>query len=84
MYQQLRSNCTGDISKRVNTVIDEAKAANVIDDDTNKGLKIKDANVGNLYFLPKIHKDPNSKTPPGGPICNSRGTPTEKISRWVD
>ena len=57
---------------------------NVIDNDTACGLKVSNPKAGNLYCLPKIHKHPGSKTPPPRPICNSRLTPTEKISEWVD
>ena len=45
---------------------------------------MEDPKPGNLYFLPKIHKKPGDPNPPGRPICNSRGTPTENISQWVD
>ena len=35
-----------------------------------------------FYLLLKIHKDP--KNPPGRPICSGSGSPTEKISQFVD
>ena len=57
---------------------------NVIDSDTADGLQVKNPKSGNLYCLPKIHKKPGDKKPPPRPICNSRNTPTEKISQWVD
>ena len=84
IYQRLQSDCTPSISKRVNNAIDEAMLANVIDKDTADGLKVNNPKPGNLYCLPKIHKNPGSKKPPPRPICNSRDTPTEKISQWVD
>ena len=84
VYQQLHSDCTDDIAKRVNHAIDEAKLSNVIDEDTAEYLKVPNPKAGNLYFLPKIHKVPGDRNPPGRPICNSKGTPTELISQWVD
>ena len=84
IYQQLSSDCTDDIAKVVNHGIDEAHLAGVIDDDTSSYLKVKNPKPGNLYFLPKIHKKPGDRNPPGRPICNSKGTPTENISEWVD
>ena len=84
VYQRLQSDCTASMSTRVNRAIDEALLLNVIDGDTAEGLKVTNPKPGNLYLLPKIHKKPGSKTPPPRPICNSRNTPTEKISEWVD
>ena len=84
VYQQLSSDCTDDISKIVNHAIDEAKLDGVVDESTASYLKVKNPKAGNLYFLPKIHKKPGDRNPPGRPICNSRGTPTECISEWVD
>ena len=84
VYQRLQTDITSDISKRVSNAVDEAMLLNVIDSDTAGGLKINNPKPGNLYCLPKIHKCPGSKTPPPRPICNSKQTPTEKISEWVD
>ena len=72
------------ITVKVNNSIDQAKENGAIDEDTKNGLKVHNPNAGNLYCLPKIHKKPGSKKPPPRPICNSKGTPTEKISQWVD
>ena len=84
VYQRLQSDCTSSISRRVNSAIDEAMMLQVINKDTADGLKVSNPKPGNLYLLPKIHKAPGSKNPPPRPICNSRDTPTEKISEWVD
>ena len=84
VYQQLSSDCTDDIAKVVNHGIEEAVLNGVIDEDTSSYLKVKNPKAGNLYFLPKIHKKPGDPNPPGRPICNSKGTPTENISQWVD
>ena len=55
---------------------------NVIDDDLSDLLIIDDPKPGNIYFLPKIHK--NVSPPPGRPICNTINTPTMNLSKWVD
>ena len=84
VYQQLHSDITSDISKRVENAVDEALLLQVIDRDTADGLKVNSPKAGNLYCLPKIHKNPGSRSPPPRPICNSKQTPTERISEWVD
>ena len=55
---------------------------NVIDDELAEMLVIDDAKPGNIYFLPKVHK--NMTPPPGRPICNTINTPTINLSKWVD
>ena len=42
----------------------------------------KATNLGKLYFLPKIHKGLSSV--PGRPVISNCGTPTEKISEYLD
>ena len=42
----------------------------------------KATNLGKLYFLPKIHKPLSSV--PGRPVTSNCGTPTEKISEFLD
>ena len=42
----------------------------------------KATNLGKLYFLPKIHKRLSSV--PGRPVISNCGTPTEKISEFLD
>jgi hypothetical protein len=45
-------------------------------------LVSKEARTPNLYLLPKIHK--GVMPPPGRPIMSANGSPTEKISEFVD
>ena len=45
-------------------------------------LKVPDAKPGRFYLLPKVHK--NLDKPPGRPIVSGNGTPTERISQYVD
>ena len=54
---------------------------------TNKKLKYfsfdhkRACNLGNLYFLPKIHK--RFFNVPGRPVISDCGTPTEKASEFL-
>ena len=56
------------------------KNRNSIDEQTWKYLICTDIEPARFYLLPKIHK-PGC---PGRPIVASNGTPTEKISHFVD
>ena len=42
----------------------------------------KTCNLGKLYLLPKIHKSLHDV--PGRPVISNCGTPTEKISEFLD
>ena len=42
----------------------------------------KAANLGKLYLLPKIHK--RLENVPGRPVNSNCGTPTEKVSEFLD
>ena len=42
----------------------------------------KATNLSKLYFLPKIHK--RLSAVPGRPVISNCGTPTEKVSEYVD
>ena len=42
----------------------------------------KATNLGKLYFLPKIHK--RLSAVPGRPVISNCGTPTEKVSEYLD
>ena len=42
----------------------------------------KATNLGKFYFLPKIHK--RLATVPGRPVISNCGTPTEKVSEYLD
>ena len=53
---------------------------NLLESDTTKGLLNKDPKTAQLYLLPKIHK----KDVPGRPIIAAIGSPTERISSFVD
>ena len=65
----------------VKDAIQKAVVNNVIDDELAELLIIDESRPGNIYFLPKIHK--NVTPPPGRPICNTINTLTMNLSRWV-
>ena len=68
IYEQIDADISNVITEKVNNAIDEAQENGVIDIRTKDGLKVNNPKAGNLYCLPKIHKDPNSKRPP--PLTN--------------
>jgi hypothetical protein len=53
---------------------------NIIDRRLRTPLTTKFPRTSNFYLLPKIHKTNN----PGRPIVNSIGSPTERISAFID
>ena len=82
IYTELTVNCTEKFVRNVRNAVQNAVINNVINDDLSDLLIIDDPKPGNIYFLPKIHK--NVSPPPGRPICNTINTPTMNLSKWVD
>ena len=82
VYEKLSNAPIQDFNKRIQDVIDSGRSNEVIGKNLSEILFVEDPKVGNLYFLPKIHK--KKSPPPGRPICNNRGTMTENSSKWTD
>ena len=82
IYQKLPFDYSQKFVREVQQAVDLAFSNNVIDESMAEMLVINDAKPGNIYFLPKIHK--NINPPPGRPICNTINTPTMNLSKWVD
>ena len=82
IYNELTLDCTDKIMRDVNNAVEKAALNNVIDDELAELLIVDDSKPGNIYFLPKNHK--NITPPPGRPICDTINTPTMNLSRWVD
>ena len=82
IYTELTVDCTEKFVRNVRNAVQNAVINNVIDDDLSDLLIIDDPKPGNIYFLPKIHK--NVSPPPGRPICNNINTHTMNLSKWVD
>ena len=58
---------------------------NVITENENNYFRFnfkKATNLGKLYLLPKIHK--SLCKVPGRPVTSNCGTPTEKVSEFLD
>ena len=64
----------------INHLIHQAWRLNIIEESTYINLQTKNPRIPTFYLLPKIHKKDN----PGRPIVNGIGSPTEKISAYVD
>ena len=45
-------------------------------------MNLRSCNLGKLYLLPKIHK--SLENGPGRPVISNCGTPTEKVSEFLD
>ena len=72
---------TRDMVKKINAKIRESWKKGNIDDKTKDSLMVsEDVKPGRFYLLPKIHK----QGCPGRPVISGCGTPTEKISAFVD
>ena len=82
IYKELTFDCTDKIMRDVKNAVEKASLHNIIDDELAELLIVDNSKPGNIYFLPKIHK--NITPPPGRPICNTINTPTMNLSRWVD
>ena len=63
-------------------IIPQMHTKSEISDKCLKYLCEQHTKPGRFYLLPKIHK--NKLPPPGRPIISAIGSPTEKISQFVD
>ena len=81
VYTLLDGDPTRDMVKKINAKIRESWKKGNIDDKTKDSLMVsEDVKPGRFYLLPKIHK----QGCPGRPVISGCGTPTEKISAFVD
>ena len=81
VYVLLDGDPTRDMVKKINEKIRESWEKGSIDDKTKDYLMVsEDVKPGRFYLLPKIHK----RGCPGRPVISGCGTPTEKISAFVD
>ena len=77
IYQKLPFDYTQKFVREVQQAVDLAVSNNGIDESMGEMLVFNDAKPGNIYFLPKIHK--NINPPPDRPICNTINSPTKKF-----
>ena len=81
VYTLLDGDPTRDMVKKINAKIRESWKKGNIDDKTKDYLMVsEDVKPGRFYLLPKIHK----QGCPGRPVISGCGTPSEKISAFVD
>ena len=81
VYMLLDSDPTWDMVDKIIEKIRESWEKGNIDDKTKDYLMVsEDVKPGRFYLLPKIHK----QGCPGRPVISGCGTPTEKISAFVD
>ena len=81
VYVTLDKDPTEYMIKKVNKRVKKAHSDGSISDSTLDYLLVNScAKAGRFYLLPKLHK----KGCPGRPVISGCGTPTEKISEFVD
>ena len=81
-YRVLNEDPTERHRIEVNNMLEDMKQNGEIDETTQLYLSNKACRTSEFYMLPKIHK---GQTPcPGRPIISANGSPTEKISQFVD
>ncbi len=79
-YIECDTDPTQSFSKQISDTLVKIHNANGIEKDTFNYLLPQDPRTARFYLLPKIHK-PNN---PGRPIVSGNGSPTERISEFVD
>ena len=82
IYKELSYDCTEKFVLDVGEAVGKAVINKVIDDELADLLLVDSPKAGNIYFLPKIHKE--IQLPPGRHICNTINTPTMNLSKWED
>ena len=82
VYEHVATDPTSDFVIRVKEAVKEAHSKGVINTNTASYLKMENAQPGNIYFLPKIHK--LQCPPPARPICNTIKSATSNISKRID
>ena len=87
VYQEVRfsENILTDFFEKRNTMFKKLRRKGVILEKELKYFSFeykKATNLGKLYLLPKIHK--RLKNVPGRPVISNCGTPTEKVSEFLD
>ena len=84
-YKEMKHDLTIEHQKEVDKVIDHLLSQEYIDELTSTCLKNTNPKTSALYLLPKIHKiKKRGEFPAGRPIISANGSPTERISAFVD
>ena len=86
-YTRIDTDITHETKVMVRDTVKDMAAKEEIDSDTMKYLNPDNYNVRTplIYVLPKLHKPPPPNTKfAGRPIISGCGSPTERISEFVD
>ena len=84
-YVKLSCSPLPEMKRQFTTMLDEALAANWIDQSLHKYLLIEQPNLASLNLLPKIHKEPLANGGiPHRPIISGIGTISEHASKYID
>lgn len=81
-YKPLDTDPTETHNNAINDLIDSFSKSGALTGDIAEALKTSSVRTPELYLLPKIHK--KTHPTPGRPIVSGNGSPTEKISAFVD
>ena len=81
-YLPVPDDLTESHRRTVQNKIEDMYQDGDIDETVKDYLTDKHCTTPNFYLLPKIHK--GTIPPPGRPILSANGSPTEKISQFVD
>ena len=84
-YKEIPNDLTTEHQLQINTLIEKLSANNSISEPISLCLKNTNPKTSSLYLLPKIHKiKQRGEFPAGRPIISANGSPTERISAFVD
>ena len=79
-YEQVGVDANKSCSAAIKSTLEQAVDNREIDPNDADKLITPNPVPGRFYILPKVHKEGN----PGRPIISGNGTPTERISQYVD
>lgn len=81
-YQLLTDNPTNKFTSELRNLVEGQARSNGLSPETTALLVPQNPITPKIYILPKIHK--GVTPPPGRPIVSGCGSPTERISAFVD
>ena len=81
-YRKIYVDYTKDIMTEIDKTVKSMYEHDEIDLNCYSYLTPETTKPGRFYMLPKIHK--NKLPPPGRPIVSASGSPTERISEFLD
>jgi hypothetical protein len=83
-YTRTSTNLTDTHVTQINDLLYKLLQKDEITDKIYDGLTWDKPRTAKFYLLPKIHKGKPKEVTPGRPIISGNGSPTEKISAFVD